>query len=128
VAEGPIEALRDAGHAYLDWGMDNPEEYRLMFMTRPEPDVVGDGEEVDYSETIGPGTAFGVLTSMIETCMQAGAFRRGDVFEVAIAVFSLVHGVTSLAISNDPRFFPRTDAHDSLDLLMEWTFAGLAPE
>lgn len=128
VAEGPIDAPRETGHAYLDWGMDNPEEYRIMFMTRPESDAVTDGEEMDYSDTIGPGTAFGALISMIDTGLQAGEIRADrNIFDVAIAVFSLVHGVTSLAISNDPQFFPRTDAHRTLDLLMDWTFAGLAP-
>lgn len=117
----PVDALRTMAHAYVDWGVEHPEEYRMMFMTRPER---VDGQDA-YDDTIGRDTAFGLLERTIEACMREGRMRQGDVFEIATALFAIVHGVTAQAISNDARFFPETDPHRTMDIIFEAVVAGL---
>lgn len=117
----PVDALRTMAHAYVDWGLEYPEEYRIMFMTRPGTSDGLDG----YEDTIGRDTAFGLLEGTIELCMREGRMRRSDVFEIATALFAIVHGVTSQAISNDPRFFPETDPHRTMDIIIDAVLVGL---
>lgn len=93
----PIERLRAAGHAYVDFGLNHQSHYRVMFMT-PKPaahkqntEGKGNPEEDSY--------AFVRLT--VE---QAMAERRlkpelTDVDLVAQVIWSGVHGVVSLEIA-----------------------------
>ncbi|MCU1349971.1 MAG: transcriptional regulator, TetR family, partial [Acidobacteria bacterium] len=39
--DDPIERLRRVGHAYIEFGIDHPNHYRLMFMT-PHPPMEDD--------------------------------------------------------------------------------------
>src|SRR5256885_9102837 len=41
----PIERLRKTGLAYIDFGLSNPNHYRLMFMT-PHPPIAHDDETI----------------------------------------------------------------------------------
>jgi AcrR family transcriptional regulator len=47
--EDPWERIRRRGYAYLQWGLDNPEHYRILMMSRPDqtPDRFVDERLVD---------------------------------------------------------------------------------
>lgn len=96
--DDPVEALRRAGRAYLRWGIENPEPYRLIFMVRREetPPFRFEGDRAGE-------TAFGHLVELVERAMDAGALTPRDPFLVASGLWAAVHGVTSLVIST-PRF------------------------
>src|SRR5947209_3832940 len=47
--EDPWERIRRRGYAYLRWGLENPEHYRILMMSRPDqtPDRFVDERLVD---------------------------------------------------------------------------------
>lgn len=118
----PVSVLRQIGHAYLEFGLAHPEQYRIMFMTRGGGTAGGDYA----SDVLGDGTSFGLLSRAVEAAMEAGAIRRDDPFQVAVDLWTMAHGVTSIAVTANP-FFPYPDPRDELDRLMDMTLRALAP-
>jgi AcrR family transcriptional regulator len=66
--EDPVERLAGLGKAYIEFGVANPEPYRIMFMTRPDVRP--------RSSRAGPGrsAAFDYLMECVQACIDAGAF------------------------------------------------------
>ncbi|HUR80261.1 MAG TPA: TetR/AcrR family transcriptional regulator [Thermoanaerobaculia bacterium] len=92
----PVERLRQAGYAYVDFGLKNPSHYRLMFMTpkppaQPETITKGDPAEDAYAFLKG-----------IVADLAAANLLRDDLTDhdlVAQVIWSGIHGVVSLDIA-----------------------------
>jgi AcrR family transcriptional regulator len=86
------DELRARGAAYVRFGLENPEQYRILFMTRPiglEPDA-----ELPASD------AFDHHLAAMQRATDAGLFAEGtDPVQAAITVWAGVHGITSLLIA-----------------------------
>jgi len=91
--DDPVESLRRRGQAYVRFGLENPEPYRILFMTRNDS-----AQQRDV--VVGAGArAFQHLVDAVQRCIDAGAFRPVDPVLAATGVWAAVHGVTSLLIS-----------------------------
>lgn len=114
--DDPLEAVREMGRAYVRFGLQNPEHYRIMFMTRP----LAEGLPLDKL----PGlTAFGHVVAAVDRCMEAGAIAAGDAFLVATNLWTAVHGVTSLLIARPD--FPWPDLDRLMGLVLDVQSKGL---
>ena len=112
----PLEALMEMGRAYVRFGLENPEHYRIMFMTRP----LAEGLPLDKL----PGlTAFGHVAESVARCMDAGAIAQGDAFLVATNLWTAVHGVTSLLIARPD--FPWPDFDRLMGFILDVQSRGL---
>jgi len=119
----PIERLRVAGQAYVDFGLNHPSHYRVMFMT-PKP--------AHEQNTEGRGNpeqdAYAFLRNTIEQAIAEGRLKPEltDVDLVSQVIWSGVHGVVSLEIAkcNDPwvAFAP---VRDRAALMVEALIAGV---
>jgi AcrR family transcriptional regulator len=94
-AADPVDALRRRGRAYVQFGLDRPEHYRLLFMSRHS------GITRPETQPELPGTAaFSHLVDAVQACVDAGAFAADtDAFAAAATIWTGVHGVTSLLIT-----------------------------
>jgi len=100
----PIERMRKIGHAYIEFGLKNPNHYRTMFMVPHPPEAESD------LESQGKGNpeedAYEFLRATVTEAMKAGAFRDDlkDADLVSQTMWAGVHGVISLQIakSEDP--------------------------
>ena len=92
----PIEKLRATGKAYLQFGVDYPNHYRLMFMT-PHPPIAEHELEKNNPEE----DAYAFLKNIVAQGIAAKRFKPEykDVDLVAQTVWSGVHGVVSLHIA-----------------------------
>jgi AcrR family transcriptional regulator len=90
----PVEALERRAEAYVRFGLEHPEAYRIMFMGRA-------GIMEKHAESVATGAdAFTDLVDNVERAMQAGALREDvDATTAAIFMWTGVHGITSLLIS-----------------------------
>lgn len=83
------------GMAYVQFGMDHPALYKLMFMS----------EELRYKKDKYPElktaalAALGSLMGMLTRLQEAGLMRKGPVDADSITVFTHMHGLTSLILS-----------------------------
>lgn len=120
--DDPVEALRRRGRAYVQYGVDNPEHYRILFMGRYGSEIARE----DFESGRVPGAdSFMALVANVAACMETGAFGPDDPFRVATGVWALVHGITSLRVSSPS--FPGLGDEELLDHILAMAARGLAP-
>ena len=113
--EQPLEVLRRKGRAYVRFGRDHPEHYRLLFMVRHE----GGLEDLPVG-----AAAFLQLVQDVQHYIDAGVYAPRDPVLVAIALWTTMHGLTSLLISLPN--FPWPDVDRLVDHTMDVQARGLA--
>ncbi len=113
----PVLALRRMGRAYIQFGLDHPEQYRIMFMTRWR--LSSD----DFDQRLIDVIAFGDCVRAVERCLAAGRFRPAEPRIVAAGLWTTVHGITSLLIAKPNFPWPPRDV--LLNHLMDTVLEGL---
>jgi AcrR family transcriptional regulator len=108
-SDDALESLRLKGHAYVRFGIEHPEHYRILFMRKRDPQAEAKHEADDMP-------AFDHLVDSVRRCMDAGAIPKADPLPGAIALWSVVHGLTSILISN--KHMPGLDGN--LDELIDY--------
>ncbi len=121
----PYERLRGIGRCYTRFGFENPEEYRLLFMTDPAfmealfpPDNTADPKD--------PGErAFQFVVDAFRAAQAAGAIRPdGDPVALAEMVWTACHGVVSMTLTCNHVLETRPEA--IVDMLCDTILRGLA--
>lgn len=117
--DDPLEQLRRRGRAYVRFGVEHPEQYRILFMSRPEQ---ADGPP---DEELLEACGFSALTENVVRAMDAGAIGRADPLLVATGLWTVVHGITSLAVALP--HFPVVGLDTLVDHLLDVHGRGLRP-
>jgi AcrR family transcriptional regulator len=124
-AETPLDELRARGRAYVRFAVDNPEQYRVIFMTRHE-------RAMSLDELVSPGPdasagarAFGHLVAAVTRATKAGSIASDDPVRTAIYLWSSFHGLVSLLISEPGFPWPPLDA--LVDGVLDEQERGLLP-
>jgi AcrR family transcriptional regulator len=124
----PVERLRRIGQAYSDFGLQNPNHYRMMFMTaHPQlPDVE------EHEKQMGKGNpeedAYEFLRLAVAEAMHAGAFRQDldDPDLIAQTLWAGIHGVIALQIAKcDDHWVPWRSIHNRAELMLDALLRGL---
>ena len=114
-AVDPADELRRRGAAYVAFGLENPEQYRILFMTRP---IHQQGEDVPAP------AAFEHHLESVQRACDAGLFPEGtEPLLAAMTLWSAVHGVTSLLIAKPDFAWPDRDR--LVDHVLTTVVAGL---
>ncbi|MGI9023013.1 MAG: TetR/AcrR family transcriptional regulator [Acidimicrobiales bacterium] len=116
--DDPMQALRQKGRAYVHFGVEHPEHYRILFMVR------GAGDRT-LDEMPAAAAAFGHLVDDVQRCMDAGVFAAGDATLVAVGLWTNMHGLTSLLICAPAFPWPEIDV--IIDHVIDVAARGLAP-
>jgi len=101
--DDPVDRLAAMGRAYIEFGIANPEPYRIMFLT--SPDVA---PERYQGEALAKSPAFDLLTSCVQSCIDAGRFgpEHTDTYRLSLGFWARVHGMTSLMVSKPTMPWP----------------------
>ncbi len=91
--EDPVDRLKRGMHAYVKFGLQNPDDYRIAFLVH-QP-----GEKKPPT----PKAAYAGLASRVQKCIEAGRFKSGDADLMAQSLWAASHGITSLLIQK-PQF------------------------
>ena len=116
----PIERLHQMGVNYLNFGLENPEFYDLMFIQEAPMSAL-----IDMGAGWSSGDqALEALKMIVQDAMDKGLLVPAKVETVAMAVWSMVHGLVSLAIRQRlDKLVPAAEMeqtmHDSLDWLLK---------
>jgi AcrR family transcriptional regulator len=86
--QDPVDELKKGMWAYVEFGLCNPSDYRFVFMLKPPVD----------KRPYKVHGAFEVLRNMVSRCIEEKRFRSVDAETTAQALWSCVHGITSLLI------------------------------
>lgn len=115
---GPEQRLRRMMRAYIDFGFDNPNAYRLVYMTRPVELQHG---AMSAAQELGAGL-FRSFEQVVEDA-EAEGLLRGDARTTAQALWAGCHGVVSLMITKP--YFDWVDREALVGTLLDGLFAGL---
>ena len=94
--QNPLLRLRKVGENYLGFGMKHPEYYDLMFV-QASPMVTL--SEMDCTEWKMGHMAMNQLRDTLDDCMEQGLIARTDPGILSLTIWSMMHGLVSLAIS-----------------------------
>ena len=121
-AEDPLESLRMRGRAYIRFGLDHPEHYKLLMMV----------PKTKLASELGPDApgmvAFEHLVGAVQRCIDAGSIsEEHGALQVALALWSACHGITALLITftNFDHFVEGGDVNDVIELLLDVQLEGL---
>lgn len=91
----PTEEFLAMGQAYVQFGLDHPALYRLMFTAwELTPEDKHKYPELEQASE----RCFGTLTAMLERQQKSGFLRAGMVEADALSIWALVHGIAMLSI------------------------------
>lgn len=123
----PIERLRASAQIYLQFAAENPNHYRLMFMTT---NPVGPSEEALARKGNPNEDAYAFLLSVVKEAIEAGVFRPEyrDADLIAQTLWAAVHGVASLEITQkcDQTWAQWASFQDRAETMLDGIFNGLA--
>ncbi len=116
--DDPVEAVRRCGHAYARFGLEHPEQYRILFMSRTQDSI-----SQPLLERLKQASGFGLVVERAQRCVDAGMFPDEDAFFLACGLWSAVHGITSLLIAKP--WFPWPDVERLVDHCVDVHCVGL---
>ncbi|MCW3126951.1 MAG: transcriptional regulator, TetR family [Bacteroidetes bacterium] len=95
--EDPFQRLRQMARIYIEFGLNNPEYYDLMFIMRAPMNSIKEQVKAEQCWEGGEST-FGFLTSIMEECIAKGLVKSDDAMMLSIYAWTCVHGMVSLNI------------------------------
>jgi len=113
----PLEFLREIMHAYIDFGLANPNHYHFAFMLRRTKSL----EKIRPR----PHRSFELLLDTVKACIDQQLIRQFDYDLVAKGIWTGIHGVTSLMITIPN--FPWGDKSSVIDHVVDSLIEGLNP-
>jgi AcrR family transcriptional regulator len=107
--EDPVDAMAARGRAYVRFGVEHPEQYRIMFMGPAQ------AAPEQWGEVITTGS-FAHLMEGIQRVVDAGRMPPDtDLFEMALHIWANIHGITSLLVARPsfpwPELAPFVERH-----------------
>ena len=119
----PIARLKAGLHRYVEFGLRNPQHYIATFVIphaeREDPKIVA-----RYQDENSMGMrALAHLRTQVEACAAAKKLRRVGVDTTTRALWSVIHGITSLLIAFP--LFPWGDRDEVIDTVIDAAVEGL---
>lgn len=95
VQSKPYEALRQAMLYLVEFAFDNPNQYKVFFLDRP--DVYGRQEEFMKRESMARNSYF-EFREMVQACVKARKLRRMDIDVLTQVLATAPHGLITMTL------------------------------
>ncbi len=118
----PIERLRHGMHRYVAFGLRHPQHYLATFVAVPQEQLPEDIERYNNPDSNGMH-ALGILRACVVACIESHAFRPVDADVTSRALWTNLHGVTSLLIQMPN--FAWGDQQAVIDTVVDTAIEGL---
>jgi AcrR family transcriptional regulator len=119
----PRERLHALGLGYVQFALAHPSYLRVMFGSEVPDKAAHPGLKEAGART------FDLLVQAIADCQAAGQVRSGDPVELAVAAWSIVHGLAALLVDGRLKEHVRStvEAERLAERVTEVLQTGLAP-
>jgi len=101
IVQDPLQRLKIMGQVYVQFALDNPEYYDLMFILKAPMQVLEDSSRWECGFR-----SYNCLWETVKECIDQGYFKENTVDSTTMAIWSFVHGVSSLVIRDRLKMFP----------------------
>jgi AcrR family transcriptional regulator len=126
----PIERIRRTGLAYIDFGLENPSQYKFMFMTKHEHQHAITPEMIPIDKTNPEESAYAFLQQCVADAINERRFRPelcDDANHIANMLWSSVHGVVSLhLVKRDDPWVDWGDPRRLAEMMVDTVIRGIA--
>lgn len=123
--EDPFERLIEMGRRYIQFAVENPELFDIMFIVTAPMEAIEFREEMWNEGRI----AFNMLVQVVQDCIRAGIFKVDDAEVASMMIWSNIHGYTALFIRKRMMMFSEERRQvlmrDAFTLFMEVLKKGL---
>jgi len=116
--DDPMAGLRMGLLEYAAFGLENPNEYRVVFMTR----ALHADDAKTFREIEAKNPALQCMLESVAACIRAGHLK-GEVHAIATILWTLVHGAISLLISFP--FYPFGDPMAYCEKIVDLAIAAV---
>ena len=107
----PVKALREAGRAYVEFGLTNASAYEFAFILRRP------------GQRRKPSVAYERVRALVQRYIDEMRFRRVDADLASQALWAAAHGITSLLITRST--FPWVDRRKVIGQVIDAAIDGL---
>ena len=122
----PWERLSRMGRGYVEFAIEHPNHYRLMFMTKLPPEV----EKTDDPNKGNPAKdAYAMVQHLAAEAIAAGVLKPEyqDPDLVAQVLWSAMHGIASLSITmGESKWIEMRTTRELTDSMIEALMGGMA--
>lgn len=118
--DDPIECLKRGLYAYVDFGLQYPNHYRVTFINHPAHGV--EKERYMHEGSMGMN-AYNQLRLGVERCVEAKLFREADIDLISQSMWAAAHGVTAILITKP--HFPWVNRERMISLVIDNIIEGL---
>jgi len=91
--DDPVADFFVMGYHYREFALESPQRYQLMFGLTPAHVF-----ELPSAELPLAASTFGQLVAMVERIIATGRIRADDAMELALRIWSMIHGTALLEI------------------------------
>ena len=109
--ESPQQCVAACFHAYVDFAMENPSLYKMLFVDRVNP-----GSRPPVRTRRGP--TYRVFEGVVARALVAQPGVKRDARHVAVAIWACVHGVVALHLAR-PVALPREEFAEVAEVALE---------
>lgn len=98
---GPVDAVADVAammRVYIDFGLENPDMYRIAFMTMPSRNWLASVPQSPAEMSSATQSTYGTLADFIAALHAEGRTADVDPETLTQCVWSAMHGLVSLLI------------------------------
>jgi AcrR family transcriptional regulator len=117
--DSPLDRLQMAGIAYVQFGLDRPEEFHVMFSVELDPGI-------HASARAAAEASFESLLALVVDCRRAGLLSRYEPRTAARIAWAHVHGITELARRRQFGFKTRKEILDFTAIATAALLTGVA--
>lgn len=117
LSDNPLEKLRSGLREYIYFGLKNPSQYEIVFITPLPIDI-----ESNFEDSKGK-IAFDTLRTVVSECVEAKLLKSNDVELISQTLWAGIHGVTSLLIQHCE--FPFVEREKLIDSVIDTLISGV---
>ncbi len=116
LSDNPLEKLRSGLREYVHFGLKNPSQYEIVFIS-PLPHQF----ENEYVESNGKA-AFDTMRDVVGECISGDLLKTNDVELISQTLWAGIHGITSILIKHEN--FPFVERDKLIDNVIDTLIAG----
>jgi len=121
LVSNPWERLVFIGKVYLNFALENPGYYDLMFIMKAPMNSLDSDESWDAGKR-----SHGILEQTVAACVEQG-FLQGDPKTLALGFWATVHGYATFVIRDRLRMYEVPDLQDFVFASYEVMMSNLGP-